>query len=99
MLAVQQSTEQIFHQNIMCKSVFFLCVCLFGMHMCVCLLPCVSRGYLFASIHAQVTVAILLNSFVGAINEAAAEEDAALMAGKKTKEMLRYLREPASTPH
>ena len=64
----------------------------------MCLLASVCFN-LLASIHAQVTVAILLNSFVGAINEAAAEEDAALMAGKKTKEMLRYLREPASTPH
>ena len=39
----------------------------------------------------QVTVAILLNSFVGAIN--AAEEEAAVAAAQnmKSKEMLRYL--------
>ena len=39
----------------------------------------------------QVTVAILLNSFVGAINAAEEEEAAAISQGMKSKEMLRYL--------
>jgi hypothetical protein len=38
----------------------------------------------------QVTVAILLNSFVGAINAAEEEEAAAVAQGMKSKEMLRY---------
>ncbi len=37
----------------------------------------------------QVTVAILLNSFVGAINDTEEEETRAATAGMKSKEMLR----------
>ncbi len=46
--------------------------------------------FLCSVTHAQVTVAILLNSFVGAITSA--EEEAALAAASsmKSKEMLRF---------